>query len=229
MSDTPPEPVMTRERDVFVIDLGEGDNRLSPTVLAALDAQLDEVEDAEGARALVIGARGKVWSNGLDLDWIAANPDGAGGYLAGVHDVCARVLTLGVPTVAAVTGHAFGAGALLALCHDHRVMRADRGFWCLPEVDLGMTFTPGFQAIVTAKLTPSTTNEAVTTGRRWGGDDAMAAGIVDEAVPEHEVRDRAVAVAAARAAKATGSIAGLKEDLYSQVVAALHRGIEGSQ
>ena len=46
-------------------------------------------------------------------------------------------------TVAAVQGHAFGAGAMLATSHDFRVMRADRGFYCLPEVQLNMPFTVG--------------------------------------------------------------------------------------
>lgn len=46
------------------------------------------------------------------------------------------MLTLPMPTVAAVTGHAFGGGALLAMAHDWRVMRGDRGYFCFPEVDI---------------------------------------------------------------------------------------------
>ena len=38
------------------------------------------------------------------------------------------------------TGHAFAAGALLALVHDYRVMRTKRGWFCLPEVKYGMRF-----------------------------------------------------------------------------------------
>jgi enoyl-CoA hydratase/carnithine racemase len=69
-----------------------------------------------------------------------------------VHELLARVLEIGVPTVAALQGHTFAAGAMLALAHDHRVMRADRGFFCLPEVDLGLTFTPEMSALIAARL-----------------------------------------------------------------------------
>ena len=63
-----------------------------------------------------------------------------------VHELLARLLEIGVPTVAAIQGHAFAAGAMLALAHDERVMRADRGWSCLPEVDINIPFTPGMSA-----------------------------------------------------------------------------------
>ncbi len=48
-------------------------------------------------------------------------------YIASVLEVMARVLVFPAFTVAAMNGHAFGAGAQIALAHDQRVMRADRG------------------------------------------------------------------------------------------------------
>lgn len=205
------------EGQVYRVDLGDGENPLSPAVLDAFEKVLDTIETADGPRALVTGASGKVWSNGLDLVWMMQNRDDAIGYLERVHCVLGRIIELGVPTVAAVTGHAFGAGAMLTLCHDVTVMRSDRGYWCLPEIDLGMFLTPGEQAIVTAKLPAATVNEALTTGRRYSGPDALAAGIVHEVAPDADVVDRAVAIANERAAKATGSLAAIKRGLYGGI------------
>jgi hypothetical protein len=71
---------------------------------------------------------GKFYSNGLDLDFMSANPAEAQANLAEVHSLFARVLTFPAATVAAVQGHAFGAGAMLVLAHDLCVMRSDRGY-----------------------------------------------------------------------------------------------------
>ncbi len=57
-------PNLTRDGDVFVLDLGADENRFNPTWVAGVNAALDEVEAAEGPRALVTTASGKFWSNG---------------------------------------------------------------------------------------------------------------------------------------------------------------------
>ena len=59
-----------------------------------IDGLLDEVENAEGPKALVTRATGKYWSNGLDLDWMMADPERAGPLLAGVDALLARVLVM---------------------------------------------------------------------------------------------------------------------------------------
>ena len=99
----------------------------------------------------------------------------------------ARVLTFPMPTAAAVTGHAFGAGAMLAMAHDVRVMRADRGYFCFPEVDIRIPFTDGMAALIQAKLTPQAAVASMTTGRRFGGVEAAELGIVDATAAEGAV------------------------------------------
>lgn len=141
-------PTLDRSGDVFVLDLGDTENRFHPDWLTAMDAALDEVEQADGARALVTTATGKFFSNGLDLEWLSTHESERGGYVGTVQHLLARVLALPLVTVAAIQGHAFAAGAMLTLSHDVRVMRADRGFWCLPEVDIQIPFTPGMSALI---------------------------------------------------------------------------------
>ncbi len=140
-------PQLDRVDDVFVLDLGNTENRFHPDWLTEVEQSLDVVERTDGPRALVTTATGKFFSNGLDLEWLGAHGDQTAGYVARVQQLFARVLALPVVTVAALQGHTFAAGAMLALAHDHRVMRADRGFWCLPEVDLGMPFAAGMSAL----------------------------------------------------------------------------------
>jgi enoyl-CoA hydratase/carnithine racemase len=214
-------PVLDRQDDVFVLDLGDGENRFHPDWIAAVDAALDEVEKAEGPRALVTAATGKFYSNGLDLDWLFAHGDQHQDYVISVHALFARLLSLPVATVAALQGHTFAAGAMFSLAHDFRVMRADRGFWCLPEADINIPFTPGMSALIQSRLTPQTAHEAMLTARRYGGHDAVAAGIVDHAVDEDAVRTTAVEIARAQASKAGDTLATIRTRMYAPVLAAL--------
>jgi enoyl-CoA hydratase/carnithine racemase len=220
-------PTLERHDDVFVLDLGDGENRFHPDWLAEVDAALDEVVKAEGPRALVTAATGKFFSNGLDLDWLFAHPEQHPEYVARVQDLLARTLSLPVFTVSAVQGHAFAAGAMLSLAHDVRVMRADRGFWCLPEADINIPFTPGMSALIQARLAPQTAHVAMTTGRRYGGHDALAAGIVDQAVAEDDVRSTAVELAAAQAAKgAHPTLGAIKTRMYGPVLDLLKERVD---
>ncbi|MFI1767891.1 enoyl-CoA hydratase-related protein [Streptomyces sp. NPDC020800] len=214
-------PTLDRQDHVFVLDLGPGENRFHPDWIASVDAALDEVERAQGPRALVTAATGKFYSNGLDLDWLLAHADRHRDYVVSVHALFARLLSLPVPTVAALQGHTFAAGAMLSLAHDVRVMRADRGFWSLPEADIDIPFSPAMSALIQSRLTPPVAHEAMTTARRYGGHDALAAAIVDRAVDEDAVRSTAVELAAARAARAGTTLGTIKARMYAPVLALL--------
>ena len=214
-------PQLDRVGDVVVLDLGGDENRFHPDWLAGVNAQLDEVTAASGPRALVTSATGKFWSNGLDLAWIFDHPDESGAFLDDVHALFARVLSLPVPTVTACQGHVFAAGAMLALAHDFRVMRADRGFFCLPEVDIRIPFSAGMGALIPARLAPQVAHETMTTGRRYGGEQALVAGIVDESVGEGAVLADAVARAAVLTGKAGPTLGAIKEAMYLAPLAIL--------
>jgi enoyl-CoA hydratase/carnithine racemase len=137
------------------------------------------------------------------------------------------VLEFPVPTVAALQGHTFAAGAMIALAHDFRVMRADRGFFCLPEVDIQIPFTPGMSALIQARLSKRTAHHAMTTGRRYGGTDALAAGIVDEVADEGEVLAKAVELARPLAAKAGPTLGAIKAQMYGPTLATLREKTSG--
>ncbi|HEY9305531.1 MAG TPA: enoyl-CoA hydratase-related protein, partial [Mycobacterium sp.] len=188
--------------------------------LDEVGAHLDEIVSA-GAQGLVTTGGGKFYSNGLDLDWLAANGDQTQWYVGRVQSMLARMLTLPVPTAAAVVGHAFGAGAMLALAHDFRVMRADRGFFCFPEADIRIPFTPGMAALIQAKLTPQAAVASMTTGRRFGGDDAVHLGIVDSVAAEGTVTSAAVEVLRPLAGKDPGTLGAIKQTMFGHAAHAL--------
>jgi enoyl-CoA hydratase/carnithine racemase len=190
------------------------ENRFNRESIDRWHTLLDALEADEGPLAVVTTGAGKFFSNGLDLDWMGANPDAAAPLVDDVHRLLGRVLGLGAMTIAAVNGHAFAGGAMLATAHDFLVMRDDRGYWCLPEVDLGLPLTPAMHAVITAKLPRVAAHEAMMTGRRYTASEAVAAGIVHRTASEQSVLDDAIAWATEMAGKDRSVIAAHKRLTY---------------
>jgi Delta3-Delta2-enoyl-CoA isomerase len=210
--------------DVAVITMADGENRFDAAAVARWHEAVDEVEAHEGALALVTTGVERFYSNGLDLAWMGANRAEAGPMISDLHRLWGRILGLGAVTVAAVNGHAFGAGALLTSAHDRIVMREDRGYWCMPEVDLALPVGEGMAALLSSTLPAQAVHRALVTGHRFTGPEALAAGIAAEVAPEGEVLDRAVAWAEPLAAKSREVIAIHKRILHGSVIDRLLAG-----
>ena len=179
---------LKREDSLFILTMTDGQNRWNTHFVRAFAAALDEVEASEGPAALITASSNeKFFSNGLDLDWIRAKDPAqieAGGdrkaFGGEFMALMARLITLEIPSIAAINGHAFGAGLMLALCHDWRIMREDRGFACANEMQLGMVIPREELALFRHKLPANTFFETVQLARRWGGADARVAGVVQQ-------------------------------------------------
>jgi enoyl-CoA hydratase/carnithine racemase len=215
---------LQREGDVFVLTMTAGENRWNTAFVRAFASVLDEVEATTGPAALVTtSASEKFYSNGLDLDWVrdpAAHP--AAGDRTPFADefmkLMARMITFPVPTLAAINGHAFGAGFMFALCHDVRHMRADRGFLCANEMQLGMAIPTPELALFRHKLSLDTFFETVQLARRWTGPDALARGVVQATAGRESLLDLAKKRAAELAPLGTNRslYRGQKERIYGE-------------
>jgi Delta3-Delta2-enoyl-CoA isomerase len=205
---------------VVLVRWQDGENRYHPASVTRWHEVLDDLEGRDGPLAVVVTGEGKFFSNGLDLDGFAADPSSAGMVVDGVHRLFGRMAVFPAYTVAAINGHAFAGGAMLACTFDARLMRADRGYWCLPEVDLGIPVTPEMFATITARMPVAAAADALVTGRRYRAAEAQALGIVEHVAPEAEVVDRAMELAAPMAAKNRDVIAAHKWQLFGHVAEA---------
>jgi enoyl-CoA hydratase/carnithine racemase len=207
---------------VRVLHLGDGLNMFDAAFVTELDAALTAVEADAEATILVTTAGGKHFSNGFDLEFLGGlDMDALMAFMDQTSAALARILVFPIPTVAAINGHAFGIGALLALAHDQRVQSSQRGWFCLPEIDLRMRFNPFQLALVMGKLSRPTTNEAVLSGRRYDGGSSLAAGIVEAIAEPDELVTVAAALAAPRVGKDRTITSTLKGDLYAGILATL--------
>lgn len=199
----------------------ERENRFSLELVSELRGVLDALEgDAEVGALVFTGADPKFFSNGLHLDWMVANANAPAKifeYLKQVNALFARVTLYPKPTVAALNGHTFAAGAFLAAHMDFRLMREDRGWVCFPEVDINIPLLPGMIAICQAVMPPQGFRQLYYTGRRVGAPEARALGFVDEVCAQDALLPRAVAFAAELARKRTRTYAEMKRRIRSEI------------
>lgn len=219
-------PALTKSDQVWTLNIGDDENRFSPEWLTAMEETLAGVREGEEPCALVLTGSGKFFSNGLDLEWILAHADQWTTYVGRVQGIFSNVLTLPVPTVAAINGHCFAAGAMLALACDYRVMRNDRGFFCLPEVDINIPFSPGMSALIMGKLNPRVSLDAMSTGHRYDAPSALSAGIVDAICSLDDLPEVSAGLVRELAGKDRRTLGTIKSVMYADAVEALAKPLD---
>ncbi|XP_050385501.1 enoyl-CoA delta isomerase 1, peroxisomal [Argentina anserina] len=177
---------LEKKGEVFILTLtGPGEHRLNPTLLDAIQSALNQVRAAatSSSVALITTAHGKFFSNGYDLDW--AGSDKVRGELmtSKLRSIVADYISLPLPTIAAVTGHACAAGFILARCHDYVVMRKDRGFIYMSEMDIALVIPAWFHALVKNKVGSATAvRDLMLRADKVKAAVAVEKGIIDLAV-----------------------------------------------
>jgi enoyl-CoA hydratase/carnithine racemase len=213
---------LERRGSVFIVSLDRDENVIDPPFVARYNAVLDEVTATSGPRALVTTGSGRFFSTGLSLRYVETlDAADLQVFLSTIDHLLARLISAPFVTVAGINGHCIAAGALLALAHDYRVMRADRGFFALPSVDVGIPFTRGMTTLISRKVPPPWSDDLAISGDRFGGREASSRHVVHRAVPEDAVVPMSVEIAEQHSGKDAETLGTIKQRLYHDVLEAL--------
>jgi len=189
------------DENAAVVTMNDGENRFNFPFIRAFMEILDEIEQETEADALVVkSSDAKIWSNGIDLNWLIPAVESEGievqdKFLTELFGLMRRVLTYPMITVAAINGHAFAGGAFLSFAHDFRFMRSDRGWISMPEVNLGLTLTPVFSAISRRAVPMYLFEEMQYTARRLTAQECEEHHIIMKACPSEDLMGEALAFA----------------------------------
>lgn len=189
-----------KDGTVAVVTMCNGANRQNLTFAQTMNGIFDEILSDESLFSLVLTSSDeKNFSQGVDIEWMvekigSQDFESIKAFMYGMNSVFKRLLTMPIPTIAAINGHAFGNGAMIACACDFRFMKRDRGFFCFPEVDINIPFLPGMIAFVRKAIPEYKFNELKLTGRRVGAEELELHHIIE---------------------KASGDLAGLNEDVMA--------------
>ena len=223
------EAVRTERRDggVLVCHVDDGKaNALSKEIIAGILAAVDEAEGDDSITSLVVHGREGKFSAGFDLNVMR------GGDLAALSDLVsdggelvARLYGASVPVVAACTGHALAAGALMLLGCDVRIGADIDCKIGLNEVAIGMVVPDWAFTIAIERLSKRHLQRSVATARITDAPNAVDVGYLDEVAPVDQVLEVAVARAAEFAALHPGAYRGTVAKLRGDTLDTMTRQI----
>ncbi|KAL3348911.1 hypothetical protein AABB24_022197 [Solanum stoloniferum] len=176
---------LEKRGNIYILTLtGDDDHRLHPNLIDSISAALRRVrsESTSSSSALITTAQGKYFSNGYDLKWALVDKARQKLMSRKLRSLVSDLITLPMPTIAAVTGHASAAGFVFALCHDYILMRKDRGFLYMSEMDIGFPIPIWFSALVKCRMgSAAVRREVVMKAAKVTAEMGVQMGFVDSA------------------------------------------------
>ncbi len=213
---------LTLQDDVHVLTLTNGmeENRFTEDIIHEYFTVLDRLEAFDGNTALLVTSSDpKYWCNGINLNWFLTQPQSYYFQFADLLDrFYLRFALLNMPTVACLTGHTYAGGAILAATFDFRFMMEDRGFFCYPEVDIQIPFTPIMHQVLELLPDRFATAELLLTGKRIGGKEAKEKKVVVDACPADVLLQRSLELAGLLAKKDRKTYASIKHGMRRALV-----------
>ena len=191
------------QRDhIMVIHLDDGKaNALSFQLIAAINDAITEAEEDDEIRGIVLHGRPGRFSGGFDLGVMFADDFTAiVNLVADGGALVRRLYGTSVPVVAACTGHALAAGALMLLGCDVRVGADIPAKIGLNEVAIKMVLPDWAMTIADVRLSKRHLQRSIVNARITTPAEAVDVGFLDEVIAQDALLERAVELAAEMAA-----------------------------
>jgi enoyl-CoA hydratase/carnithine racemase len=222
-------PIMTwiKDETVAIITMTNGENRQNLVFAKTLNAMLDEIIADKLITALIITSNDeKNFSQGIDVLWIMDHMQKnehqpVSDFINEMDNVFKKLLLYPVPVIAAINGHAFGNGSILSCACDFRFMRSDRGFFCFPEVNIGIPFRWGMNAFVKKAIPLHILSQMQFTGNRYTAPELEKHNIIIKACANQEDLMASAIAFAKTLQKKRGILGEMKKRLYGDIIKVL--------
>ncbi|MBT3388199.1 MAG: enoyl-CoA hydratase/isomerase family protein [Desulfobacula sp.] len=213
-----------KNESVAIINMCNGPNKQNLEFVRQMNKCFDEILENKEIYSIVLTSTDeKNFSQGIDVEWLGRKMneqdfDSIKAFMYGMNTIFKRILFMPVPVIAAINGHAFGNGAMLACTCDFRFMKKDKGFFCFPEVDISIPFLPGMIAFVRKAIPEYKFNEMILSGKRLGAQElADSHVIVKASVNKEELIEDALAFAKTFMKK-RGIFGELKKRMHKDII-----------
>jgi enoyl-CoA hydratase/carnithine racemase len=213
-----------KEGQVAVVTMCNGANRQNQEFAKQMNRCFDEIQEDTSLSSIVLTSSDeKNFSQGIDVEWMGLKLqdkefETIKSFMYEMNGIFKRILLMPIPVIAAVNGHAFGNGAILACACDFRFMKKDRGFFCFPEVDVSIPFLPGMIAFVRKAIPEYQFNEMILSGKRMTAGALEKNHVIMKACDNQEVLMAETLSFAGTFTKKRGIFGELKKRMHKNLV-----------
>jgi len=205
-----------RDGNLAILTLARGKaNALNYAMIEELCGAVAAVAADDSVRGLVLASgRPRFFSSGFDIrEVFGYDRDGMTAFFGRFIDLYESLYRFPKPVVAALSGHTFAGGAILAIACDFRIMaEGDFGF-ALNEINLGLAFSPTMCRMLADAVGLTYGREILLFGEALTPVRALEIGLVRELAPAEQVRARSIACARSLAAKPPAAYREMKRAL----------------
>lgn len=181
---------------IAVLTMNTAENRHNPEFLTEFNQHLDQIEADQKIKSVILTSSSeKNWSLGIDLAWMSQStntPEIISEFMTDLAGLLKRLVTFPMPLIAAMNGHSYGNGAILACACDFRFMKSDKGFFCFPEVDVLVPFVPSMFPLINKAIPQTFFNRLAMTGQRVGAQELLKHQVVEAVFDNQEELDSGV-------------------------------------
>lgn len=216
-----------KDETVAILTLTNGENRQNLVFSKTLNTMLDEIIADKTVTALIITSNdAKNFSQGIDVEWIMGQMQKnehqpVVDFINEMDVVFKKLLLYPVPVIAAINGHAYGNGSILSCACDFRFMRSDKGFFCFPEVNIGIPFRWGMNAFVKKAIPLHILSQMQFTGNRFAAPELEKYNIIVKACTNQEELMASTIAFAKTFQKKRGIFGEMKKRLYADIIKVL--------
>lgn len=210
---------------ILFLKMSANDNRFNPDFCNSLSLALDFIINEEIPKhshkkfSLIVTGSGRFFSNGLDLKYLLTTSDPNQFLIKHYEPLVYKFLTLGIPTIALINGHAFAGGMCLALALDYRVaVKQIKALLSMNELLIRASIPAGMLSVLRSKLASPQILRDCVYARRWTVPQAHKDGIIDELFCETELLSQIIEFSKSKAVeyKHIEVLHSIKEETYRE-------------
>lgn len=219
--------VYTKDSGIATVQINRPEvlNAIDEDVLRDLSLAMDDIVKDDDVRVLIVKGNKDAFAAGADIkSFVNYSPRDAHEYIFQVQISMNKLMAIGKPSIASISGYALGGGCEMALACDIRIA-ADNAVFGLPEINLGIIPGGSGTLRLTRLVGEGKAKELIYLGEIFDAQKALDLGVINRLVPLEELEAETLKLARKLTRKPPIALRTAKELIQLSYDVDIHTGL----